>query len=443
MARFGVLCYQGAGHLNPLIALSRELMSRGHEVIFFLPPEVEPRIRQQGLDFCPIDVSGIEPKRHRTGSAAQSTAGWREDILSKISRFDQEIGVYIREYLRAIRTARVDALLMGEITLAGPTVAEILHIPYCVVSTSIPHNLGWTVPRVLLPRRTRHEEFDARMFEVTIFSMHGPVLQILDRYRREAGLGSLSDIEATFPELAHITQWPKCLDTERAELPDRFFYTGPFVNTTGRSPVDFPWHKLNGQRLVYASLGTTRKAAPEIYQRIASACAGLDLQLVITLGGRRNLETFANLSGDPIVVANAPQLDLLKRADLVITHAGPNTVLEALLSGLPMLALPLGLDQPAVAARLQTLGVAEVLSAQHCSEDEIRAAVIRLSTESPYRQLAKAIQTQLRALNGTERAASIVEEALANHRQISSLPGQEMAANSQIGDKCRSELSHL
>ncbi len=283
-------------------------------------------------------------------------------------------------------------------------------------------------PRHSLPRRTWQEEFEASIFEVTVFSMSGPVLQILDRYRREAGLGSLNDIGATFPELAHITQWPKCLDTERAELPERFFYTGPFVDATGRSSVDFPWHKLNGRPLVYASLGTTRKADPEIYQRIASACAGLDLQLVITLGGRRNLEAFANLSGDPIVVANAPQLDLLKRADLVITHAGPNTVLETLLSGLPMLALPLALDQPAVAARLEALGIAEVLSAQHCSEHEIRAAVLRLRTETSV-QAASEGDTGSTSISPWYRAGRLHRgKALANQRQILPLPGQGMTA---------------
>ncbi|HEV2578129.1 MAG TPA: nucleotide disphospho-sugar-binding domain-containing protein [Acidobacteriaceae bacterium] len=427
MAHLGVLCYHGAGHLNPLIALSRELASRGHAVTFFLPSDMESQIREQGLGFVPIDVSRIEPKVDSSGLKNHATSEWHEDLRARLCRFDQEIGVYIREYLAAISDSGIDALLMGEITLTGPTVAEILHIPYCVVSTSIPHNFGWDARRALPPRRTGQKECDARIFEVTIFSMKGPVLQILNRHRREMGLESLSDIGATFPELAHVTQWPKCLDIERQELPERFFYAGPFVDEMGRCSVDFPWHKLNGQPLIYASLGTTRKADPEIYQRIASACAGLNLQLVITLGGRRNLESFANLPGNPIVVANAPQLDLLKRADLVITHAGPNTVLETLLSGLPMLALPLALDQPAVAARLETLGLAEVLSVQHCSEWEIRAAVLRLLTESRFRESATAVQSQLQSLCGAKQAASILERAIANHTQIPSFTSQETA----------------
>jgi len=425
VARLGVLCYQGAGHLNPLIALSRELVSRGHDVVFFLPLEYESRIREQGFDFSPIKVSDIEPKRRRDEAARQQESTWIEETRLRLSRLDQEIGEYMREYLVAVSAAAVDALLMGEITLAGPSVAELLHVPYFVVSTSIPHNFGWSAPRSLLSHRTWQEQLQTRIFEVTIFSLRGPVRQLLDRYRRQAGLGPIANIESSFPELAHITQWPRCLDTPRHEVPDRFFYTGPFVDEGARSSVEFPWHKLNGQPLVYASLGTTRKADPEIYHRIAAACVGLDLQLVITLGGRRNLESFANLPGNALVVENAPQLDLLKRADLVITHAGPNTVLETLLFGKPMLALPIALDQPAVAAHLQRLGVAEVLCPNHRSAAEIREALLKLMTDNRYREAASLIKVQLQSLHGTAQAASIVEEALASqisrYKEVTSL----------------------
>ena len=109
------------------------------------------------------------------------------------------------------------------------------------------------------------------------------------------------------------------------------------------------------------------------------------------------------------------------RADLVITHAGPNTTLETLLSGKPMLALPLALDQPAVAAHLERLGVAEVLSPLHRSAGEIREALLKIRTESRYRKAAKAIQAQLQSLDGAAQTASIVEEALAKHARVLAL----------------------
>ena len=63
------------------------------------------------------------------------------------------------------------------------------------------------------------------------------------------------------------------------------------------------------------------------------------------------------LAGNPIVVDFAPEMALLKRAQLLITHAGQNTILEAISQGVPMVALPRNVDQPAMAARVEYAGV--------------------------------------------------------------------------------------
>jgi UDP:flavonoid glycosyltransferase YjiC (YdhE family) len=54
-----------------------------------------------------------------------------------------------------------------------------------------------------------------------------------------------------------------------------------------------------------------------------------------------------------IFVRKAPQVELLKRATLFITHAGMNSTLEALQLGVPMVAILIGNDQPGVAPRIQ------------------------------------------------------------------------------------------
>ena len=92
-------------------------------------------------------------------------------------------------------------------------------------------------------------------------------------------------------------------------------------------------------------------------------------------------------------------------------------MLETLLSGKPMLALPVALDQPAVATHLERLGVAEVLSPRHRSAKEIREALLKLRSENRYREAAEAIQAQLQSLHGTAQAASIVEKALATETE--------------------------
>jgi len=48
--------------------------------------------------------------------------------------------------------------------------------------------------------------------------------------------------------------------------------------------------------------------------------------------------------GSPLVVEYAPQLELLAKARLTITHAGLNTVLDSLSNGVPLVAIPITMN---------------------------------------------------------------------------------------------------
>jgi MGT family glycosyltransferase len=253
------------------------------------------------------------------------------------------------------------------------------------------------------------------LLEVSVFRMRGPVRRSLDNFRRQVGLGPIRQIKQVFPELAHITQLPQCLDFPRSGLPPTFHYAGPFVDEAARLSMEFPWNQLDGRPIVYASLGTTLKSEPAIFHLIAEACGGLGVQLVIALGGRRDPEMFRDMPGKPLIVRNAPQLELLKRAGIVITHAGPNTVFETLMQGKPMIAIPKTFDQPAIAARLAWLGAAIVLRSGKTSAKDIRAALSLVLSDPSYRNAAKRIQDKICSAHGLERAADVIEQALGNH----------------------------
>ncbi len=411
MSHFGVMPYKGLGHLNPLIALSRQLVARGHRVTLFLESEMEERILQSGLEFCSIGRAKEQqsPERRQKPSAGIAALRYR------IGRIADYMEMSLHEAPAVIMRMGVDALILDEITLSGPTLAEMLRLPYCVISTSVPHNFGWSAPGRIAPPRSCFARVENAMLEVSVLRMRGPVRRRLDRYRRQAGLGLVRDIETSFPKFAHITQLAQCLDFPRTGLPANFYYTGPFVDEAARPPVEFPWEQLDGRPLIYASLGTTLQGDPSTFRFISEACEGLDAQLVISLGGRRDLEMFRGLPGKPLVVKNAPQLELLKRADVVITHAGPNTVFETLLQGKPMIALPKAFDQPAIAARLELLGVAEVLRIDRLTPSKIRAALVKVLNDSSYREAALALRDQLLSARGLERAADAIENALEIH----------------------------
>jgi zeaxanthin glucosyltransferase len=89
-----------------------------------------------------------------------------------------------------------------------------------------------------------------------------------------------------------------------------------------------------------------------------------DVQAVLSVGKNISPENLVRIPSNTIVVRSAPQIELLRRAALGITHAGLNTVLESLARGVPMVAIPIGYDQPGVAARIAHHGVGEFMEVE-------------------------------------------------------------------------------
>lgn len=412
---FGVLSFTGTGHLNSLIALSQSLKERGHKVTFFEKPKIEDRVRQAGLDFFPIGTGRSSFKEKRETLNNSNLRSQLSTLRFNLKRITHDLEIYLQETPAGLRQIRVDALLVNEIALTGPTVAQIARLPYFIISTSVPHNFGWNDLPWLSGYGYSESWFslvETALLENSALRMRGPIRRALDECRRQAGLGPVRQARKSFPELAHITQLPECLDLPRSGLPGNFHYTGPFANRAARPHVDFPWDRLDGRPILYASLGTTRNVQAFVFRLIAEACQDLDLQLVISLGGRFDPEMFSDLPGNPLVTIYAPQLELLRRATIVITHGGPNTVFETLMEGKPMVAIPLAHDQPAVAARLARLGIAEVLPVMRLSANKIHKAVTKVLNDPSYRDAALKLQTELRSLHGLQRAADVIEETL-------------------------------
>ena len=159
---------------------------------------------------------------------------------------------------------------------------------------------------------------------------------------------------------------------------------------------------------------------PPIQMLPAEAVAPLDAQLVISLGAADQdvASLTARCPGDPVVVPAAPQLKLLDRATLAITHAGLNTALESLARGVPMVAIPITNDQPGVARRLEWLGLAEVVLPRRLTASRLRQGVERVLDDPSYRIRARERAAEIAGLDGVTRAADIVEQAFRTNRPV-------------------------
>jgi zeaxanthin glucosyltransferase len=165
--------------------------------------------------------------------------------------------------------------------------------------------------------------------------------------------------------------------------------------------------------MVYASMGTILNGRVDVFRTIVAALAKhKDLQLVLSVGEQIDPTQIGPIPGNTIIVKKAPQLELLKKASVCITHAGLNTVLESLAQGVPQLAIPVTFDQPGVAARIAKKSTGVVTSLDKLTPDHLSTLLEIVSIDPVYRENARNLQKAISEANGLLVAADLVEEAL-------------------------------
>jgi zeaxanthin glucosyltransferase len=102
---------------------------------------------------------------------------------------------------------------------------------------------------------------------------------------------------------------------------------------------------LTGEPLIYASMGTLMNGRADVFRTIVAAAAKhKGTQLVLSIGDQLDPKQIGPVPGNAIIVNQTPQLEVLKRTSVCITHAGLNTVLESLAQGVPQVGIPITFD---------------------------------------------------------------------------------------------------
>src|SRR6516162_6567935 len=404
------------GHLNPTTALARQLQSRNHEVVVISLPDAEPYVSAAGLAFIPYCEAAFS-----TGAANEIRRQMSELEGEDRVRFTVEAQGHMMEAVlsslpAALATAGADAVVLDTYQFYVELIPMSLGLPYVHVSNALhfdysgytplclydwPHE---TTPAALARNRKGLANF-ARMLKQANASVRD--------YAERAGLKiDWDDPGSTLSPLASITQVPRAFDFESSHWPPQFHHTGPFHDGKGREKVDFPWEGLTGEPLIYASMGTVMNGRVDVFRTIAAALTKHeDLQLVLSVGDRVDPDQVGPTPKNAIIVKRAPQLELLKRSSVCITHAGLNTVLESLAHGVPQVAIPVTFDQPGVAARVAAKRTGVTTQFDKLTPDYLSTLLAEVLNNSIYRETARKFEDVIRKTNGLSLAADLIERA--------------------------------
>jgi zeaxanthin glucosyltransferase len=417
MTHLGLLCPAETGHLNTMLPLGQELQRRGHQVTFFGIVDAQAKVLAAGLEF-------------RSIGAAEFPLGASEELFAKLGKLsglaalkytldwiESSARIFLKDGPDALKDAKVEALLVDQIAPEGGIVAELLDIPFVTICSALPFNQEPTIPPLFttwIYNPAWWAVLRNQMIYLLVNPFTKPMQKLRSDYRKSWQLPPETSSDS---QLAILTQQPAEFEYPRTTLPAYFHFTGPYHNQTSRKPVDFPWDKLNGKPLIYASMGTLQNQLTDVFQAIAAACVDLDAQLVISLGGA-SVEGLPALPGEPIVVSYAPQLALLERAAVAITHAGMNTALECLTYGVPMVAIPVTNDQPGVAARIAWIGAGEIVPLAKLTAARLESVLKLVLTNESYRHNAVRLQQSIAQAGGVKRAADIIELAISTRQPV-------------------------
>ena len=384
------------GHVNPTLAVMRELVRRGHRIVAFATPEFRAKIERTGAEYR--SYAGI-------GDEAAATIARNTDNPLRIAAAIMEA------------SERILPELLSAMDELGP------QSPAFVVHDSMA-TWGWCAARVRgLPAVTTNSIFVydrvpvSGRFALQLLGLAVASVPALVRYRRSARRIRVAYGVAP-PGIAHAFNLPaklavvftsRTLQPRADAIGDEYVFVGPSIERTP-TPDDGLVEAARGRRSVYLAMGTILTDQLPLYRACIRAFGESDLRVVMSVGSDENARRLGAVPSNVVVRARVPQLAVLAHTDVFITHGGMNSVHESLSSGVPMVVIPQTHEQGVVARQVASLGAGVVLSAGRVTPRRLRRAAERLLADSSYRERCRELGRDFRSAGGYTRAADVIVE---------------------------------
>ena len=361
MARISFIPLPETGHVNPTFKLAKQLAQRGHQVSYLGLLDFEEPVRAQGMELLPI-FTGSCPKG-TLRSLAEQKLNYLE-VLFRTRDHGRD-----REILAALGAAAPDLVLIDIVLQDLTLLAREAGVPCAVLSTSL----------------------------------HQPRLIFLE---------TLQDPVHDHPLLVLC---PRAFDFPHAAQRAGRHYLEPSIDLERRDSGGFPWEKLEDSRpLIYCSLGShphDYKQSEAFFRAVIGAAPQRPQWQLILAAGRAHIgdPVFQDLPPNVLAVDWVPQLEVLEKAHLMITHGGLGTVKECIYFGVPMVVFPMDFDQPENAERIAHHGLGLRGSTADVSARQVLLLVDKVLKDPAFKTRVAAMSATFREIEGSGIGVRIVE----------------------------------
>ena len=160
--------------------------------------------------------------------------------------------------------------------------------------------------------------------------------------------------------------------------------------------------------LIYISLGTVVRGVVSFFKKCIEAFEGANVQVIMSVGNSCEVERLGHLPDNFQVYPTVPQVSVLKRASVFVTHGGMNSVSEALVCGVPMVVIPFMADQPTNARRIEELGLGRQLDYKRLDSVVLRETVLTVLGSEKITEQVASMQAKLQNCPGNAGGAEMI-----------------------------------
>ena len=348
------------GHVVPTIGLVQELIKQGCEVTYLMPFDWKDKIADSGAEFYGY-------KNHKKLSEQMKNAYAAAENI-------------VEQY---------DGIIYEQFFFLGKHLAEKYHKPVVRIFTAPVTN------------EKLMKEFITAKGPLSVFKYKWIARAFTKDIAKNIPMKTdnwLDEIVYNPPELNLVYTLREYQPYEAEFSDEHYKFLGPSIYERKTQDFDF----VKGYKpVVYISLGTVLKGSVSFFQNCADAFRNENIDVIISVGRKFDSAKLKNLPSNVHIYKFVPQIDVLKMADVFVTHGGMNSVSEALVYGTPMIVIPFVSDQPVNARCVERLGVGKRLEYSKVNENTLKQTVLSVASD---RDIKKNL----------ERVKNLIEQAPGN-----------------------------
>ncbi|WP_088829840.1 macrolide family glycosyltransferase [Paenibacillus tyrfis] len=396
MARVLFINGGSEGHINPTLGVVQELIRRGEEVVYFIMDQFRDRVEPTGAEVITFDG----------GKFVEAFLAGGRSPWGRVGGLLRTADIVIPSVLEQTKGERFDYIIHDSMFGCGRLLAQILDVPAINSCTS------FAIQQNSFDRMQDHLalHFPVDVNERAQQEFQQLVRSVQAKYKVQ--LGSAYEVFCN-PAPLTIVYTSKHFQPGGESFDETYKFVGPSV--VPRSDGHFDFSHVDTDRLIYISFGTVFNQALDFYKLCFAAFAETEYTVILSVGRQTRIAELGDIPANFIVRNYVPQLEVLQRAKLFITHGGMNSTSEGLYYGVPLIVLPQSADQPIIARRVAEIGAGLHLSQEGLTAGGLKEAAERALKDASIRKVCVEIGDSFRAAGGYRRA---VEEIFAYKRSL-------------------------